>query len=187
MLAKIKRIINVLRGINTVNIDALKTAGLNVGIDCKIQDGVVIDFNHCQHIFIGNSVTIAPQVYILAHDASTFKLFGYTKIGKVIIEDNVFIGARSIIMPGVRIGKNSIIGAGSVVVSEVPANFVYAGNPARAICDLTTFVEKQKELFDSLPRFGEKYTRRNRVSVDQRRRLNNEMNLQMKEGFGFIE
>jgi acetyltransferase-like isoleucine patch superfamily enzyme len=51
----------------------------------------------------------------------------------VIIEDNVFIGACAIILKGVTIGKNSIIGAGSVVVSNVPKNVIVAGNPAKVI------------------------------------------------------
>lgn len=51
----------------------------------------------------------------------------------VIIEDNAFIGARSIILKGVTIGANSIIGAGSVVTKSIPANEIWAGNPAKFI------------------------------------------------------
>lgn len=57
----------------------------------------------------------------------------YTKHAPIVIEHNVFIGARSIIMKGVHIGKGSVIGAGSVVAKDVPANVVVAGNPARII------------------------------------------------------
>ena len=52
---------------------------------------------------------------------------------EVIIEDNVWIGEKSIILKGSKIGKNSIIGAGSVVSDEVPENVVFAGNPAKEV------------------------------------------------------
>lgn len=51
----------------------------------------------------------------------------------VIIEDNAFIGARSIILKGVTIGMNSVVGAGSVVTKSIPANEIWAGNPAKFI------------------------------------------------------
>lgn len=54
----------------------------------------------------------------------------------VVIEDDVFVGARSIVLPGVRIGKGSVIGAGSVVTRNVPPLSVCAGNPARVIRSL---------------------------------------------------
>lgn len=55
------------------------------------------------------------------------------KAAPVTIEDNVFIGARSIVLKGVSIGHNSVIGAGSVVVSDIPANVIAAGSPAKVI------------------------------------------------------
>jgi maltose O-acetyltransferase len=51
----------------------------------------------------------------------------------VVIEDNVWIGAHTIILPGVRIGQNAAIGAGSVVTRDVPANCMAVGNPARIL------------------------------------------------------
>lgn len=57
-------------------------------------------------------------------------------VGGAVVEENVSIGANCTILPGVKIGKNSLIGAGSVVVKDVPANSVVAGNPARKIKSL---------------------------------------------------
>jgi acetyltransferase-like isoleucine patch superfamily enzyme len=67
---------------------------------------------------------------------------------EVVIEENVWIGEKSIILKGTKIGKNSIIGAGSVVSGEVPDNVVFAGNPAREIkkLDKEDFVTR-KSLF----------------------------------------
>ena len=67
---------------------------------------------------------------------------------EVIIEENVWIGEKSIVLKGTKIGKNSIIGAGSVVSGEVPENVIFAGNPAREIkkLDKEDFVTR-KSLF----------------------------------------
>lgn len=56
----------------------------------------------------------------------------------VVIEDDVFIGARSVVLPGVRIGKGAVVGAGSVVTKDIPSNAVSAGNAARFIRQLDT-------------------------------------------------
>jgi maltose O-acetyltransferase len=54
----------------------------------------------------------------------------------ILIEDNVWIGGSAILLPGVRIGKNSVIGAGAVVTRDVPANTLVAGNPAVIIKEI---------------------------------------------------
>lgn len=55
------------------------------------------------------------------------------KSDRVVIEENVFVGANAIILKGVRIGRNSVVGAGSIVTSDVPSNTIVAGNPARSV------------------------------------------------------
>lgn len=72
--------------------------GMKSGKNFSIQPGVILDYSHCNLITIGNNVTIAPQAYLLAHDASTKRDLGYTKIGSIDIKDNVFAGARALIM-----------------------------------------------------------------------------------------
>lgn len=71
-----------------------------MGKNVHIQEGVILDPGHCWLIDIGDNVTIAPRVHILCHDASTKNGIGYTKIGVVKIENNVFIGANTTILPG---------------------------------------------------------------------------------------
>jgi acetyltransferase-like isoleucine patch superfamily enzyme len=98
-------------------------------------------------ISIGDHCEIAHGVSILTHDGATWvfredKDFNCTKYGPVIIRDNSMIGINSIILPGVEIGPNSVVGAGSVVTKNVPPNSVYAGNPAKFIC---TYEEYRKK------------------------------------------
>jgi len=84
---------------------------------------------------IGNNVLIAANSVITsqAHDvnAETFRL-SHTK-AKVIIHDNVWLGAGVLVMPGVEIGKNSVVGAGSVVTKNIPQNSIAVGSPAVVI------------------------------------------------------
>lgn len=69
-------------------------------------------------------MTFGPHVQVLAHDASMHNVLGYTKIGRVRIGNNVFIGAGSIVLPNVQIGDNSIVGAGSIVTKDISPNVV---------------------------------------------------------------
>ena len=61
---------------------------------------------------------------VLAHDGSTKKILGYSKVGNVVIGNNVFVGYGSIILPNVRIGNNVIVGAGTIVSKDIPDNVV---------------------------------------------------------------
>jgi maltose O-acetyltransferase len=160
----------------------LKQKGLVVGKNFRMHDQVIIDSSHCWHVTIGDDVTLAPRVYILAHDASTHKHLGYTKIGKVNIGNHVFIGAGSIILPGVQIGSNVVIGAGSVVAHNIPDNSVATGNPAKIIGSLEDFIARKKNEMAKYPCFGEEYTLRGNITEERKR----EMNEKMSERFGFV-
>ncbi len=85
-------------------------------------------------IEIGNNTLLGPnvQIYSITHD--------YTKTGagfrkgipqKVIIGDNCWIGGGTLIMPGIKIGKGSVVGAGSVVTKDIPDNVIAYGNPCK--------------------------------------------------------
>ena len=160
-----------------------KRMGVEIGENCKFQFGVTIDHSHYWHINIGNNVTLAPKVHILAHDASTKLHLGYTRIGRVKIEDGVFIGASSIVLPGVSIGSNSIIGAGSVVTKSVPKDMVAAGNPAKIICSLDDYLSRKRLEFEQVPKFGEEYTLRAAITQNKKKYMNDIL----EDGFVYVE
>jgi maltose O-acetyltransferase len=156
--------------------------GVKIGVNCKIQGEVIIDYSHFWHVTIGNNVTIAPRVHILAHDASTVLHAGYAKIGKVDIEDGVFIGAGTIVLPGVVIGENAIVGAGSIVVNNIPENTVAVGSPAKVVSTLSDYLVKVNSQMNDYPIFEEEYTLRKDVSKGRMK----EMNQKMKDRYGFV-
>jgi maltose O-acetyltransferase len=165
-----------------LSVRALVKRGLTIGRNCHIGQGVIIDPAHCWHIVIGDEVTIAPNVHILAHDASTKRHLGYTRIGKVRLGHRVFLGTGVIVLPNVAIGDNAIVGAGSVVSQDIPANVVAAGNPARVITALETYLQRQRELLERLPRFDARYTLAHSLTDEMKA----EMNRLMVEDEGFV-
>lgn len=138
----LRKILEYLRG-EPQHLEKLLKRGLKVGANFKRMGGVIIDPSHCYHITIGDDVILAPRVHILAHDSSFGLFTGQTRAANVSIGNKVFVGAGSIILPGVHIGSNVIIGAGSIVTHDIPDNSVAAGNPARVICPLESYLEKE--------------------------------------------
>ena len=162
----IKEFLYRLRGEYTT--EKLVSMGMTVGKNFGRLNGVILDPSHCWLITIGDNVTMAPRVHILCHDASTKTFLNYTKIGRVTIGDNVFIGAESVVLPGVTIGSNVIIGANSTVTHDVPDGVVVAGSPARVICTLEKYLDKERSRMESAPCYGEEYTLRQNVSMEKR-------------------
>lgn len=148
--------------------ERLVSMGMTVGRNFKRLHGVILDPGHCWLIEIGNNVTMAPRVHIICHDASTKQALNYTKIGRVTIGDNVFIGAESVVLPGVTIGSNVVIGANSTVSHDIPDNSVAAGSPARVICTMEEYLEKERSRLAKAPCYGEEYTLRQNVSMEKR-------------------
>lgn len=162
----LKELVYRLRGEYTT--EKLVSMGMKVGQNFGRLNGVILDPSHCWLIEIGDNVTMAPRVHVLCHDASTKKFLNYTKIGRVTIGDNVFVGAESVILPGVTVGSNVIIGANSTVTHDIPDNTVVAGSPARVICTLEEYLNKEKKCMESAPCYGEEYTLRKNVTVELR-------------------
>ena len=177
------RVVGYIRGLFGFKpLNELLKRGLKVGDNLLVMNGVNLDPSHCWLITIGNNVVLSPFVHILAHDTSTKAYCGYTRIGKVNIGNNVFVGANSIILPGVSIGDNSIIGAGSVVSKSIPKNVVAAGNPCRVIHTLDEYKNKLEDLFAKSPHFSEAYTIRENISVEMKQGMIDSLN----DSCGFV-
>lgn len=169
----IKEILFRIRG--TYTVEKLVRMGLTVGKNFNPQLGYDLDPSHCWLITIGDNVTFAPGVRILAHDASMHQTLGYTKIAPVAIGDNVFIGADSVVLPGVTIGADSVVGAGSVVTKSIPEGMVYAGNPARPVCTVREFLDKHRKQMETCPCYDESYTLRQNITWEKKARQKREL------------
>ena len=116
----------------------------NWGKNTHLGDGVYANFNLTlvddTDIYIGDHVMIGPNVTI---DTGTHPVCpelrerGVQYNLPVIIGANVWIGAGAILLPGVRVGENSVIGAGSLVNKDIPANVVAVGSPCRVLREIT--------------------------------------------------
>lgn len=157
--------------------------GLKVGKDFSMESGCSLDYSHCWLIEIGNEVTLAPRVQVLAHDASTKRALGYAKIGRVIIGSRVFIGAGAIILPNVTIGNDVIIGAGAVVSKSVPDDSIVLGNPMTIVGKTYYYMEKHRNNMKVKPIFGESYTIREDISEEKKK----EMKDLLKNQIGYVE
>lgn len=123
--------------------------GENIFIGNNVVIGMNCTFVDNQEIRIGNQVMIASnvQIYTASHPVLPKErlvpdwkeretTFFRTYARPVVIRDNAWIGGGCIILPGVTVGENSVVGAGSVVTRDVPDNCVAAGNPCRVLRSL---------------------------------------------------
>jgi len=165
-----------------IPLNRLIRRGLVVGENFNMQKEVIIDPSHAWHIEIGSNVTLSPRVHILAHDASTKSHLNYTRVGKVKIGDQVFVGAGSIILPGVTIGDNVIIGAGSVVSQDISDGQVATGNPAKIVCTTKEFLQRKTREMETSPRFNEQYTIEKNINNDMKCKMNTDM----KHNIGYV-
>ena len=149
--------------------------GMKVGKNFQRMSGVLIDDSHAWLIEIGDNVTLAPRVHILAHDASTKMFLGYTKIGRVTIGSNVFVGAETVILPNVTIGDNVIIGANSTVTHDVTSGMVVAGTPAKVICSLEDYLSKEKARMEKAPCYDVSYTLRGSITSEMKEKQKSEL------------
>jgi maltose O-acetyltransferase len=113
--------------------------GQNIYIGDHVYLNVLCTILDCNEVHIGHHVMIGPhvQIYTAAHllEAET-RIQGLEVAKAIVIEDNVWLGGGAILLPGVRIGRNAVVGAGAVVPRSVPANTVVGGNTARVIREI---------------------------------------------------
>jgi acetyltransferase-like isoleucine patch superfamily enzyme len=138
-----------------VRLDLFPFKQFNVGPHCIIEDYTMIA-NACGDVImgekvlvgigtkltgpitLGNNILLAQNVLMsgLNHDFSDpsvpIVFQGYS-VAEIVVEDGVWIGAGAIVTPGIHIGRNSVVGAGSIVTKDVPPYSVVVGNPARVV------------------------------------------------------
>lgn len=103
-------------------------------------------------IEIGDNVLCSAHVTFITHDGGVsvvnrLKNTRYDKVGRIKIGNNVFLGMNCTIMPNVEIGNNVIIGIGSIVTKNVPDNEIWAGIPAKKICTIDEYIQKNENNF----------------------------------------
>lgn len=122
--------------------------GANIGEGCSFVGRNISLSSEPYLITIGNDVRVSFDVAFVTHDGGTFvlrKKYPNASIyGKIVVGNNVFIGARSIIMPNVKIGDNCIVAAGSVVTKNVCDGCIVGGVPARVIGTVDEYEAKHK-------------------------------------------
>lgn len=176
MMYILKRIIRKFRG-GLPSVEELRNSGAVIGDNCHIYGS--IDRGHEFLVSMGNNVTLASGSRILTHDGSTKKIIGYSRIGRVDIGDDVFIGANSIILPNVKIGSKVIIGAGAVVTKDITDNSLAVGNPAKIIGTYDDYVEKTKKQAETLPVWNTHYSNK---TLEEKQQIKATL---LDSGYGF--
>lgn len=135
----------------------LKKRGVQISSDCRITGKLTIG-SEPYLVSIGKRVTISDKVVMHTHDGGSW-IFRQDKenkylirYGRVVVHDNCYIGHSAIILPGVEIGPNSVVGAGAIVTKSVPPNTVVAGVPAQHICTTDEYLDNLK---NKVPEYDE--------------------------------
>lgn len=130
-----------------------RAQGAVIGENCEIGSSVSLG-SEPYLITIGNHVRISAETSFFTHDGGCWvlrqmdhELADVDKFDKVVVGNNVHIGVKCLIMPGVTIGDNCVIGAGAVVTKDIPANSVAVGVPARVIETIEAYKEKNLDRF----------------------------------------
>ena len=113
--------------------------GQNIHLGDHVFLNVLCTILDCNEVHIGNHVMMGPsvQIYTAAHLLEAEPRNQGMEVAKpIVIEDNVWVGGGAILLPGVTIGRNAVVGAGAVVSRDVAANTVVAGNPAKVIREI---------------------------------------------------
>lgn len=121
------------------NVNIEKNALIPPGITIGNNLGIGMGCRLYSHVTIGDNVMMGPYCFFCTknHDFSRTDIpmieQGYQSIEPIIIDDDVWFGQGVIVLPGIKIGKGSIIGAGAVVTKDVPPYAIVGGNPAKVI------------------------------------------------------
>lgn len=147
----------------------LMARGMKVGKNVYIMGGAEFDWGYPSLIEIGDNCRISKGVRILAHDATTFRDLGVTRIAPVKILEGTFIGERAVIMPGVTIGPRALVGAGAFVNRDIAEGAAVAGNPARPYGKFADLLDKYADVVKSKTVFEQHLVEQGHVTPDDLR------------------
>ena len=135
-----------------VRVRSLRALGWEVGKNVYFPADIVITQNFVYYrgeLEMGDNVSIGPRCTLVlsSHpNASTLKKIVVPKSSKIVMKDNAWLGAGCIVLPGVKVGANSVIGAGAVVTKDVPEWSIVAGVPAKVIKTIPHDVPKYENV-----------------------------------------
>lgn len=142
----INKFINLYRKYSWSHEKRARFSGVKIGDFCNIQN---VKFGSEPYLItIGNHVRLTGGIKIFTHGGAYLlrrKCPDADFFGKVTIKDYVYVGNNTLIMPGVTIGSNVIVAAGSVVTKSIPDNVIVGGNPAKIIGNIEDFENKMLE------------------------------------------
>jgi acetyltransferase-like isoleucine patch superfamily enzyme len=133
---KICKVFVSLAPVNGLRIILLRACGYNIGKKVYIGERVIIvdKLSDKNNFIVGDRVSIAPgSIFVTASDPNFSKISPYVKTvnGRIIIEDDAWIGAGSIILPNIKVGAGAIVGAGAVVTKNIEPYTIVTGVPAQ--------------------------------------------------------
>lgn len=173
LLEKIKKHID-----SEYDVKQLRSSGMKIGKNFSFYQSY-IDPSFRFLVEVGDNVTLS-HASILAHDGSSQLVVKKSKVGKVKIGNNVFIGFQSVVLPNVCIGDNVVIGAGSVVTHDIPGNSIAVGNPCRVIGSYEDFKCKTIEKLKTHPVYPTYHKFKSPEEIRQ-------MQIELDKTFGYDE
>jgi len=177
---RLGRLVDRLRGAQ--NVDSLRAGGASVGHNVRLAQPAWVDPAFVWLISIGDDAILGPGVQVIAHDASTKRLTGYTLMRPVKIGARVYIGASAIILPGVSIGDDAIVGAATVVRDDVPAGTMVVGNPGRVVGQVSDYAARHLAAMPERPVHDVAGLRLLDASDAEKRRMRGEL----EKGPGYV-
>jgi serine acetyltransferase len=144
-LLLVRAILMRMFGLSPVPVGATIGRGVFIGL------GVMLDQLHGPSLTIDDEATLVQGCSILCHDASSNRRLGATFVSPVHIGRRAFVGAGSLVLPGVTVGEDAIVAAGAVVTHDVAPATIVAGSPARAIGITADLDAKRRLQMVSLP------------------------------------
>lgn len=143
--------------------------GVNLGSNCLIYRSMEWP-SEPYLVTIGNNVQLTRGVTIHTHGGGNVirrKVPDFDAFGKVVIKDWAYIGSHAQIMPGVTIGEGAMVAAGSIVTKSVPDGMVVGGNPARLLCSVDEYFERNIQYNMHTKGLDEKEKKQRLLTIDE--------------------